>query len=174
MFKKIVLYLLVIVFILACTKSSKYNENRNIVKENMAKQIAMPKIENKNYLNKCKIKFVTRINANCYPCLYNYSMMELFIEEVLEKYNISVIIYVANIDSTSFYKIYKNKIQFNFPVIFDEKDDFVKKNDLPYDSKFHTMLLDENNKIIILGNPVNNKELKELYIKQINNHINNN
>jgi len=39
---------------------------------------------------------------------------------------------------------------------------------LPKDERFHTFLLDENNKVILVGYPVNNPKLKELYLKELN------
>ena len=43
----------------------------------------------------------------------------------------------------------------------------VKLNQFPKDMMFHTFLLDANNKILAIGNPVLNLKVKELYLKII-------
>ena len=56
---------------------------------------------------------------------------------------------------------------FNHPVFFDEKDDFNALNRFPDDMMFQTFLLDKDNKVQVLGNPVLNPQVKELYIGKI-------
>jgi len=36
---------------------------------------------------------------------------------------------------------------------------------LPKDNLLHTFLLDENNNVILVGNPVRNKKIKEMFYK---------
>ena len=38
-------------------------------------------------------------------------------------------------------------------------------------SKYNVFLLDRNNKIILLGNPIYNRDLKSLYMNTINNML---
>lgn len=56
---------------------------------------------------------------------------------------------------------------FNYPVCFDFDDSFNKLNKLPDNEKFHVLLLDGENKVILMGNPVNNSKIKDLYLKVI-------
>jgi len=56
---------------------------------------------------------------------------------------------------------------FNHPVFFDEKDDFNALNRFPDDMMFQTFLLDKDNKVVVLGNPVLNPQVKELYIGKV-------
>ena len=46
-------------------------------------------------------------------------------------------------------------------------------NRFPQNSIYHTMLLDNENSVIIIGNPINNATLKNLYIKKLKNYKNN-
>jgi len=56
---------------------------------------------------------------------------------------------------------------FNYPVLIDEKGEFKKLNPhLPKNKSLHAFLLDENNKVIMVGNPLRNKELEKLFYKQ--------
>ena len=54
---------------------------------------------------------------------------------------------------------------FIYPVCFDEMDDFNRLNHFPGEMTFQTFLLDKDNKVVAIGNPVHNPKLKELYLK---------
>lgn len=56
---------------------------------------------------------------------------------------------------------------FTYPVCFDEKDDFNCLNHFPSESMFQTFLLDKENRVIALGNPIQNPKVKELYLNLI-------
>lgn len=53
------------------------------------------------------------------------------------------------------------------PVAMDSADRFDKLNELPPSSEFHTFLLNADNKIVAIGNPVLNPKIKELYHRVI-------
>lgn len=57
--------------------------------------------------------------------------------------------------------------RFNYPVCIDEDDVFNKLNHFPSDSIFKTFILDRNNKILAMGNPVDDPKIKELYLNII-------
>lgn len=56
---------------------------------------------------------------------------------------------------------------FDRPVCIDMGDRLNKLNKFPADMTFQTFLLDKNNKVAALGNPVHNTAIKDLYLKQI-------
>lgn len=60
--------------------------------------------------------------------------------------------------------------QFDSPVCIDRSDRLNRLNGFPADIKFQTFLLDRNNKVIGIGNPVHNPNIKELYLQQITGH----
>lgn len=60
---------------------------------------------------------------------------------------------------------------FEYPVFLDVKDEFNRLNQFPNDMTFQTFLLDKDNKIISIGNPIHNPKVKALYIKQISGQI---
>ncbi len=59
------------------------------------------------------------------------------------------------------------KDSFPYPVCIDINDSLNKLNHFPSDPRFHCFLLDENNKVILIGNPVQNPKIKELYLRTI-------
>ena len=56
---------------------------------------------------------------------------------------------------------------FTYPICFDEMDDFNKLNRFPSDMTFQSFLLDKENRVIGMGNPVHNPKVKELYLMKI-------
>ena len=56
---------------------------------------------------------------------------------------------------------------FDHPVCIDFDDRLNKLNKFPADITFQTFLLNKNNKIVALGNPIHNTVVKDLYLKQI-------
>ena len=56
---------------------------------------------------------------------------------------------------------------FTYPVCFDEKDEFNRLNRFPSDMTFQTFLLNRDNKVIAIGNPVLNPQIKELYLSNL-------
>ncbi|MDR2968690.1 MAG: DUF1573 domain-containing protein, partial [Tannerellaceae bacterium] len=57
--------------------------------------------------------------------------------------------------------------RFDFPVCIDLKDELNKLNLFPSDMTFQTFLLDKDNKVAVIGNPVHSLSVKDLYLKQI-------
>ena len=173
--RKCILLLLLFQIIFSC-KNSQDSEYENIVNEWIGKEILLPKISegNKLYNPDSNLKIVTRINGNCYSCLSRLKNWKPFVEEVNNKYNIPVFIYMVISDSSIYTEINKKEIHFEYPVIFDTNNEFQKSNNLAQNNIFHTMLLNKSNKVILIGNPINNTKLKELYIEQVINHNNSN
>ena len=56
---------------------------------------------------------------------------------------------------------------YRHPVCIDKNDSLNKLNHFPKDDRFRCFLLDENNRVILIGNPVQNPKIKDLYIRTI-------
>ena len=57
--------------------------------------------------------------------------------------------------------------RFNHSVYIDENDKLNRLNHFPSDMAFQTFLLDKDNKVLAMGNPILNPKIKELYLKII-------
>ena len=80
--------------------------------------------------------------------------------------NVHFVIIVQNSDYHSFEHDAHHNIP-DFPFVYDPTGLFLTVNDLPDDNRFHSFLLDRNNKILLVGNPLGNDNLWELYKRQI-------
>lgn len=53
---------------------------------------------------------------------------------------------------------------FTHPICLDEMDNFNKLNHFSSEMTFQTFLLDKDNKVVAMGNPVHNPKVRELYL----------
>ena len=56
---------------------------------------------------------------------------------------------------------------FTYPVCFDREDAFNRLNRFPSEMALQTFLLDKDNRVVAIGNPVHNPQMKELYLNVI-------
>lgn len=57
---------------------------------------------------------------------------------------------------------------FRFPALIDEKGEFEKLNPhLPSNKTMHTFLLDDNNNVIMIGNPLYNNGIEKLFYQEM-------
>lgn len=65
--------------------------------------------------------------------------------------------------------IYRNMYlsKFDYPIIIDEQGMFDQFNHFPSNVFYQTFLLDKDNKVLAIGNPVLNPKVKDLYLKII-------
>ena len=55
---------------------------------------------------------------------------------------------------------------FDYPIFIDSAGVFEKENThLPKNHQLHTFLLDKDNKVILVGNPLENKKIEEMFYK---------
>lgn len=57
--------------------------------------------------------------------------------------------------------------RFEYPVCVDVNDELNRLNRFSSHISFQTFLLDKDNKVVVIGNPVHNPAIKDLYLKQI-------
>ena len=79
---------------------------------------------------------------------------------------VSVLFYAAPMDYDEFKYILKRE-DFNYPICIDKEDSLNKLNSLPDDMDLQTFLLDKDNKVLAIGNPVLNPKVKDLYLRII-------
>jgi len=61
-----------------------------------------------------------------------------------------------------------------YPLFLDENSDFIKDNtQIPRDMRLHTFLLDEDNNIILIGNPLRNKGIRKLFYREVKKRLEN-
>ncbi len=77
-------------------------------------------------------------------------------------------------DLSTVKRVFQGMHMENKLVYIDDRQDFITNNPtIPEDAMFHTFLLDRKNKIVLVGNPVHNEKLWELYKNTIDQLIKN-
>ena len=105
--------------------------------------------------------------VGCTSCKLQLPKWEKWIKE-LDKINANVdILFFLSPRDEEALNILLQDYDFTYPVYIDVKDVFNQKNHLPEDDIYRTFLLDANNKVVAIGNPIHNPKVKELYLKII-------
>ncbi len=95
--------------------------------------------------------------------IFEYDEIIHFREEAGEKY-VPIFLFSPSHAKINDVTQTLDKIRFDYPIVIDERQAFPAANPhIPADSRFHTFLLDRNGKVILVGDPVNNPQLWELY-----------
>ncbi|MBE9511895.1 MAG: hypothetical protein IMY71_13575 [Bacteroidetes bacterium] len=128
--------------------------------------ISLPEFFYSN-LHKCQI--ISWLDGNCHTCIQALRIWE---EEIIQKSNpdyVNFIFIIHPSDYEYFMKIIFPDISTDIPIFIDVNNDFVNVNELfMLDNYLLTFLIDTEGKIKLIGNPLNNQELQDLYFQEIN------
>lgn len=115
-----------------------------------------------------KFKVINYVDSvGCTGCKFKlYEWGQIIKNTLAKNNNVSFLFYVQSNNYRNLNYIIKNN-HFAYPIIFDYDDKLNKLNHLPDNYQFHTFLLNENNQIILIGNPIGNSKLLDLYLQQI-------
>lgn len=111
-------------------------------------------------------KIVTYIDTTgCTPCRMKISSWNEIINEIKSIPDIDFnFLMIINSDRKNAAEYAINASLFNHPIWFDYDNSFFDTNSLPEDDDFHTFLLDSDDKVIAVGDPVMNPKIKALYM----------
>ncbi len=113
-------------------------------------------------------KFVVYINSDvCSSChlkqMIEYAEVIDFCKEMGESYLPIFIFSPSQVKMGEVIQTLKST-RFDYPILLDEKGLFPAANPhIPADKRFHTFLLDRNGKVVLVGDPLHNPQLWELY-----------
>lgn len=174
---RILLFLLSVFCLCACHKSER-NRILRLVKEWEGKEILFPDnqiftIQGRDTVDfnfqSSKYKIVTYVDSiGCTSCKLQLERWKNFIREVdsVANGNVSFVFVFHPKNMKELCQLLRSHI-FDYPISFDEKDYFNVLNRFPSETMFQTFLLDGFNKVMAIGNPVLNSQIKELYLKQL-------
>ena len=174
---------LLLVFVVGVYISCKQDTSKDsmicLVKKWERKQILYPlestftiygKDTLKNY-EKSGIKFsiVNYIDSlGCFSCKLQAKAWKDFINTVDSVSNtaIPVNIFIHNRDVIELLSVLE-KEKLDIPICIDLNDSLCLLNEFPANLMFRTFLLDNENRVLAIGNPIHNPKVKELYLKII-------
>ena len=171
---RLILGLCVCLLVSSCEESEKERLSR-LVKEWEGKEILFPAhstftIQGKDTVDfqfqDAEYKVVTYIDSiGCTSCKLQLHRWRELVSEVdsLTDKSVPFLFYFHPKDVKELRNLTRRE-GFTYPVCFDEMDDFNRLNHFPSESLFQTFLLDRENRVIALGNPIQNPKVKELYL----------
>ena len=168
--KSIIKILLIAAIFFSCNSQQK--EIKKIVKEWQGKEIVVPGQIEYKVLGRDTIcsdlwgnqyKILTYIDSvGCSSCQMGLHFWQEIIE-TFEREQLDVSILFV-IHSKNYPLLSRELIaaDFNYPVIYDHNNLFDKLNQFP-PAPYRTFLLDKNNKVILIGSPVDNRQIWDIY-----------
>ena len=116
-----------------------------------------------------KYKIISYTDASgCISCQLKLKEWDNFAKEVFSysEDQITIVKFIAPHRAKDVFFELKSA-NYTYPVSIDTNDELNRLNKFPKDNLFRCFLLDENNKVILIGNPVQNPKIRNLYIRTI-------
>ncbi|MFC5683651.1 hypothetical protein ACYE2N_00780 [Flavobacterium sp. MAHUQ-51] len=157
--------------LLSCNKENK--EINNELSEIIGKKIEL--IDSLSYYSQKKgffkkqqdnsIKIVTYIDGGCGSCLYNLEKWKELMKAP-ELKNVCFLFYIKVYEKKQVSELI-SEIDFTYPIIADLSNQFYEVNRLKSDKNYQTFLVDKENKIVLVGNPLYSRKIMKLYFETI-------
>ena len=112
-----------------------------------------------------KEKIVVYIDGECFTCAEDFLEWKNIVKD-FENENIEILFYL-HVSDFEILKPYLKKWNFSYPIIWDRYNQFFISNKLSNDRLFQVMLLDNNEKVKFVGNPLCHEGIKEFYYKYL-------
>lgn len=161
---------------IACTDNNKKHITR-LVTEWQGKKIVLPDssiftIQGKDTVDvdlDSNYKILVYVDsAGCTSCRLQLHKWKEFIEEVDSVATTPVqFLFYLTPKSVKEARYITRRDDFTYPMCVDINNEINKKNKFPEKDMFHTFLLNTENKVRIIGNPIHNSAVRDLYIDAI-------
>ena len=170
--------LMMCVWMLASCQESREEAMLRLVQEWSGKEIKFPSrsiftIQGKDTVDfdfeDADSKVVTYIDSmGCTSCKLQLHRWKQLVAEVdsLTEGRVPFLFYFHPKDMKEL-RYLTRRDKFIYPVCFDEQDEINRLNQFPSVMDFQTFLLDKDNKVVAMGNPILNPNIKDLYLEVI-------
>jgi hypothetical protein len=164
---KVMFRILLLCFVFAFI-GCKHSQDR-VRQEWTGKTISLPNISPVYAVQKDSVIFgkeykilVYTDPMECLSCKFRVYLWQKYIKEAGSRVDFLFYFYPEN--EEELLSMLKNG-RFKYPIYIDRNDDLNKLNKLPRNPAFHCFLLDKDNKILALGNPVTTPNVWEMFKK---------
>lgn len=120
-----------------------------------------------NSFNSKKYKIVSFINGSCPSCLSELKQWDSLKIDSNTNRIANSLFFIISTNDEIFLQYYLESNNINFSCFNDYTNTFIKINNIPENRLFQTFLLDSYNKVKLIGNPLYNKNLMEIYLKEL-------
>jgi hypothetical protein len=179
-FTKSVLYAFVFICLVSCKSNKKIDNNSKeveiLMREWTGKSIQIPDIQPTVIISKDSVRHaVTTDNkykillyvdsTGCTKCKLQLHIWKRYMEEINSKADF-MFYFHPKTNKEELYLLFSSE-EFIQSVYIDNNDSINKLNRFPDNPMFQCFLLDKDNKVTAIGNPVHNLKIWELYKKII-------
>jgi hypothetical protein len=173
-------WLLLSAFLAVCVscRESRHNQMERLVQEWNGKEIRFPShpvftrfvTDTVPYrIPKTDYKVVVFVDSvGCISCKLQLPKWKEFMHEVdsLCEGKVSFVFFFQSADVKELRYILRRD-GFSLPVCIDADDSFNSLNHFPGEMMFQTFLVDSENRVKVIGNPIHNLSVKDLYLKEL-------
>ena len=174
--KNFIIIILGFVVFASCGKSNK-DKSFSLLQKWIGKELSFPArpvftIQGKDtveYPIQNAYKILTHIDSTgCTSCKLKLAEWEKFITVVdsIRPHTVQFLFFLCPKNGMEIYQTLRVE-RFKHPICIDEGDYLNKLNHFPADMAFQTFLLDNDNRVVAMGNPIHNLKVRELYLKII-------
>ena len=141
-------------------------------------QVSIPKVEVINQIaddhlslyTGCGLSLIVYTDStSCTSCAINKQDLWFPFLEYCKRYKGKLsfyFIYAPSKKDRKGVELALKNINFDYPILLDTLGEFERLNPhLPENKVLHTFLLDENNHVILVGNPLHNKKIEEMFYR---------
>jgi len=178
--KKNLLLMIVVLSLFSCKKDERRTETEKIVTEWIGKEIIFPLDYECNLLKKDTALCAGLLNADykiliyvdsmgCTTCklrMYEWKQLIQKADSIFAKNELSFLFFFHPKDKKELKYLFVRD-HFDYPVFIDNSDQINKLNHFPDKQSYQCFLLDKDNKVVMIGNPVQNPGIWKLYKEQI-------
>lgn len=107
-------------------------------------------------------------SSGCTPCRMHLFQWNEVIKECKEYVDHLAFIFVVHTDNPKKIDIICEQNKFDYPIFYDCLGKMEQLNHFPKQAAFQTFLLEKDNKVKLIGDPLGNQKLMNLYMKIIN------
>lgn len=137
------------------------------IKKHLNEKVAYVIPEGMDSLKDVPLKILYSVNIDCSTCLIKFSYWNRFGNALKEKYGISIPIVAIVRTERDCSDIESRVFEYWSGLwLYDKTDVFVEENQL-YDDRFQAVLVDKDDRIRVIGNPILNEQLTKFYEKSI-------
>jgi len=164
MINRLLIILILVTIIFSCDDSSKKERIiQNELESRIGDKLFLPFISDS--LNSTKFKIVTFVNGDCPSCVNELDLWENILPEFSKNDSVTLLIYLYSSNFDYLKRTCKVLSDPSVIVLMDQKKTFYIRNNLPENKLFHTFLINKNDEILLVGNPIRSKQLENLYLK---------
>lgn len=120
-----------------------------------------------NPLSSNKYKILSVISGECEKCIIDAKEWCVFIDSISDHAKFDFVPVFVTSDYHQFIKSYYKRLPSCFEPYLDVHFKFILNYNLPENWSMRTFLLDKNNRVMIIGNPIHNHNIRKLYLKKL-------